>query len=211
MRVSDHRRNGVAASSRLLRNLAWQRKTELGGALVTLAVHAHDALYYILGPAQSVFACTATRVNPIETEDCVSASLEMADGSLCSLSVTTGSTHQISRHRFCFSHLTAESNTQPYTNTSDPWTFTGDSAEIDQRIQATLTRLEPLPEGFAGQFYRFHQALHRQAGTAELPVTLADARAALELITAVYLSARTGQVVSLPIGRAHPYYTGWPP
>jgi len=40
---------------------------------------------------------------------------------------------------------------------------------------------------------------------------LADARAALELITAVYLSARTGQVVTLPIGRAHPYYTGWPP
>jgi predicted dehydrogenase len=70
-------------------------------------------------------------------------------------------------------------------------------------------QLEPLPEGFAGQFYRFHQALHRQAGAAELPVTLADARAALELITAVYLSARKGQIVSLPIGQAHPYYTGW--
>ena len=217
-------RDGVAGRAHLTTvETAWRRrvnyyatwhgkwKMELGGAMVTLAVHAHDALYYILGPAQSVFARTATRVNPIETEDCVSASLEMADGSLCSLSVTTGSTHQISRHRFCFSHLTAESNTQPYTNTSDPWTFTGDSPEIDQRIQDTLTRLEPLPEGFAGQFYRFHQALHRQAGIAELPVTLADARAALELITAVYFSARTDQVVRLPIGQAHPYYTGWLP
>ena len=183
-------------------------KMELGGAIVTLAIHAHDALYYILGPARSVFARTATLVNPIETEDCVSASLEMMDGSFCSLSVTTGSTHQISRHRFCFSHLTAESNTQPYANTSDPWTFTGDSPEIDQQIEDTLARLDPIPEGFAGQFYRFHQALQ---GQTELPVTLADARASLELITALYYSGRTQQVVSLPIGPDHPYYTGWQP
>jgi predicted dehydrogenase len=185
-------------------------KMELGGAMVTLAIHAHDALYYILGPAKSVFARTATLVNPIETEDCISASLEMADGSLCSLSVTTGSTHQISRHRFCFSNLTAESNTQPYANTADPWTFTGDSPEIDQQIQDTLAHFEPLPEGFAGQFYRFHQALHASRN-AKLPVTLADARASLELITATYYSARTHQVVSLPLGQDHPYYTGWLP
>jgi predicted dehydrogenase len=185
-------------------------KMELGGAMVTLAIHAHDALYYILGPAKSVFARTATLVNPIETEDCISVSLEMADGSLCSLSVTTGSTHQISRHRFCFSNLTAESNTQPYANTADPWTFTGDSPEIDQQIQDTLAHFEPLPEGFAGQFYRFHQALHTSRNT-KLPVTLADARASLELITATYYSARTHQVVSLPLGQDHPYYTGWLP
>jgi predicted dehydrogenase len=183
-------------------------KTELGGALVTLAVHAHDALYYILGPATSVFARTATLVNSIETEDCVSASLEMADGSLCSLSVTTGSTHQITRHRFCFSNLTAESNTLPYANTSDPWTFMGDSPEIDQQIQNTLACFEPLPEGFAGQFYHFHQALRDNT---ELPVTLADARASLELIAAIYYSARTRQAVGLPIGPDHPYYTGWLP
>ena len=185
-------------------------KMELGGAMVTLAIHAHDALYYILGPAKSVFARTATLVNPIETEDCISASLEMADGSLCSLSVTTGSTHQISRHRFCFSNLTAESNTQPYANTADPWTFTGDSPEIDQQIQDTLAHFEPLPEGFAGQFYRFHQALHASRNT-ELPVTSADARASIELITATYYSARTHQVVSLPLEQDHPYYTGWLP
>ena len=183
-------------------------KMELGGALVTLAVHAHDALYYILGPAKSVLAHAATLVNPIETEDCVSASLEMTDGSLCSLSVTTGSTHQISRHRFCFSNLTAESNTQPYANTYDPWTFTGDSPEIEQQIQDTLAHLEPLPEGFAGQFYHFHQALRDNT---ELPVTLADARASLELITAIYYSARTRQAVRLPIRPDHPYYAGWLP
>ena len=182
--------------------------TELGGPLVTLAIHAHDLLYYILGPAKSVFARAATMVNPIETEDCVSATLEMADGSLASLSVTTGSPAEISRHRFCFSHLTAESNTQPYRSTTDPWTFTGDSPEWTIRIEETLAAFEPLPEGFEGQFCRYHQAL--RAGT-ELPVTLADARASLELITAMYHSADTGQVVEVPLSRGHPKYADWRP
>lgn len=186
----------------------WRGKwdTELGGALVTLAIHAHDLLCYLLGPARYVFARTATKVNPIETEDCASASLEMADGSFASLSVTTGSCMEISRHRFCFKNLTAESNTAPYRNTTDPWTFTGDSPEIDDQINEALTRFTPLPEGFVGQFYRFSEALRN--GT-DFPVTLADARAALELITAMYASAQTGQAVTLPIGSDHPKYAGW--
>ena len=187
---------------------SWRGKweTDLGGTLVTHAVHAHDALTYVLGPVKSVFACAATLVNPIETEDCISASLEMADGSLASLSVTTGSALQISRHRFCFSNLTAESNTEPYRNTGHPWTFTGDSPELTKRIQTVLDRFVPLPEGFEGQFYRFYQALQHQA---ELPVTLADARDSLELITAIYHSAETRRVVDLPITEDHPKYTGW--
>jgi len=186
----------------------WRGKwaTELGGASVTLAIHAHDVLYYVLGPARSVFARAATLVNPIETEDCVSASLEMADGSLASLSVTTGSAAEISRHRFCFRNLAAESNTRPYNNTAAPWTFIGDSPELAQQIEEALARFVPLPEGFGGQFYRFHQALRQ--GT-ELPVTLADARAALELITAIYASAQMGQAVTLPIGEDHPKYASW--
>jgi predicted dehydrogenase len=182
----------------------WQ--TELGGTLVTHAIHAHDAASYILGPAKSVAARIATLVNPIETDDNVSASLQMADGSLCSLSVTTGSAKEISRQRYCFSNLTAESNTQPYTFTGDDWTFTGDTPEIDERIAEALALFEPLPEGMAGQFYRYARAM--QSGQ-ELPITLADARAALELVTAIYSSARTRQVVELPIGTDHPMYAGW--
>jgi predicted dehydrogenase len=183
-------------------------KGELGGALVTLAIHAHDVLYYLLGPIKNVFARTTTLVNPIETEDCMSASLEMADGSLASLSVTTGSSAQISRLRFCFSNLTAESNTEPYSNTSDPWIFTGDSPELTERINETLERFVPLPEGFPGQFYRFSEALQYNS---EFPVTLMDSRASLELITAIYHSAQTDQVVNLPIGNDHPKYGGWRP
>lgn len=188
----------------------WRGKweTEWGGALVTLAIHAHDILNYVLGPAKRVLAQTATLVNPIETEDSVSASVQMADGSLASLTVTTGSSRQISRHRFCFEHLTAESNTAPYANTSDPWTFSGDSPEIDSQIEATLADFPSWPEGHTGQFYHFQRAL--QNGH-ELPVTLQDARVSAELITAIYHAAQTGCAVDLPINPDHPKYPNWRP
>jgi predicted dehydrogenase len=182
----------------------WAR--ELGGPIVTLAVHAHDVLYSVLGPARRVYAAMATRVNPIETEDCVAASLEMACGALVTSSVTTGSARQISRLRFCFSNLTAESNTEPYTQTADPWVFTGDSPEIDAQITDALAGFTPKPERFIGQFLSYYDAL---TAAAEPPVTLADARASIELITALYHSAQTGAAVTLPIGTEHPKYSGW--
>jgi predicted dehydrogenase len=183
-------------------------KTELGGPIVGQAIHAHDLVYYVLGPARRVSALLATRVNPVETEDCAAVSLELADGSLGALSVTVGSSAEISRHRFCFENLTAESNLAPYRASSDPWTFTGDSPEHAARIEEALSRFVPLPEHFAGQFLRFHQAL--TTGT-ELPVSPADARASVELITAIYHAGRTGQVVTLPIAADHPLYGGWQP
>jgi predicted dehydrogenase len=182
--------------------------TELGGPIVNLAVHGHDLVYYVLGPAKSVSAYLTTRVNPIETEDCAAVALEMADGSLCTLAVTTGSSDEISRHRFCFAGLSAESNTAPYRNSHEPWTFVGDSPDSEVRIREALAGFVPLPEGYAGQFFRYHQAL--QSGS-ELPVTLADARASLELITAIYHAARTRGPVRLPLDAAHPLYGGWQP
>jgi len=185
---------------------AW--RTERGGALLGHAIHATDMLTYILGPVKSVFARAATRVNLIEVEDCAAVTFELAGGALATLGVTLGSSAEITRHRFSFSGFSAESNTRPYSSSGDPWTFTGDSADHAAQINAALARFTPLPEGFEGQFYRFYDALHDGA---ELPVTLADARTSLELITAMYTSARAGQVVELPLGPAHPGYTGWLP
>ncbi len=190
--------------------VSWRGKwtTELGGALLTHAIHAHDMLCYILGPIKNVFARTATRVNPIEVEDCAMISLEMADGSLAALSVTLGSPKEITRHRFCFTNFTAESNTAPYSNSSDPWIFDADSPELAQKIAEALIHFSPQPEGYAGQFFRFHRAVERST---ELPVTLADARASLELITAMYYSAEIGKPVDLPISTAHPRFASWVP
>lgn len=183
-------------------------KTELGGVMTTHAIHAHDVLCKVVGPIQNVFARTTTRVNRIETEDCAAVSIEMADGSLATLSATLGSRPEISRLRFCFENLTAESSLAPYQPSFDPWTFTGASPEIEAEIEVALVDFEPGPELYAGQFASFHAALENDG---DLPVTLADARASLELLTAIYHSSQTGEPVALPIGADHPKFDGWLP
>jgi predicted dehydrogenase len=182
--------------------------TELGGALITHAIHNHDMLMRVMGPARSVFARTATRVNPIETEDCVAMVLEMADGALATLSVTLGAEENMSRLRFCFEGLTVESNHSPYNAGTAPWRFVSADPERQRAIDAAVAEVAPHPERYHGMLLRLHPALTTGA---PLPVSIADARPSLELVAAAYHSARTGRMVQLPIEKSDPLYRGWLP
>jgi predicted dehydrogenase len=183
-----------------------RRDSELGGVLLSQAIHSHDLMTYLMGPVASVFARTATRVNPIEVEDCAVASLVMQSGALASLAATLGSQKEISRLRFCFEHVTFESSQSPYSPGYDPWEIVPASREVAKRIDDALAGHRSTPPGFAGLMGDYHTAL---ATGGALPVTLADARQSLELVTALYHSAATGAVVTLPIGPDHPKYHGW--
>lgn len=191
-------------------SVPWRGKweTELGGALLGHAIHAHDLLCYLMGPIASVFARTATRVNPIEVEDTAAASLEMASGALATLSVTLGSAREISRLRLCFEHVTFQSALSPYAPADDPWQIIPASAEAAAAIDAALSDWQFVPSRFGGLFAAMHAALTTGA---ELPVTLADARASLELVTALYHAAETGVPVALPLTEGHPKYRSWRP
>ena len=189
----------------------WRGKyaTEMGGVLLTQAIHSHDILNYLAGPTASVYARANTSVNPIEVEDCAVATLQMADGSLANLSATLGSAVELSRLRFTFKNLTAESRSpEPYRPGKEPWIIEGKNAEVEAAIARTLADFKPGLESFEGQFAATHAVLN---GHGEPPVALADARRSLELITALYHSAETGEVVKLPIGPGHPKYRNWVP
>ena len=183
-------------------------ETELGGALLTHAIHSHDILTYLMGDVASVFARTATRVNKIEVEDCAVASLVMESGALASLATTLGSAKEISRLRLCFEHVTFESSLAPYAPGDDPWQITATSPEAEARIAKALEGFTFVPSRFEGLMAAYHQALETNG---PLPVTLQDARRSLELITALYHTAETGATVALPIGKKHPKYGGWRP
>jgi predicted dehydrogenase len=183
-------------------------ETELGGVLLSHCVHAMDLATWVLGPVARVFARTAVRVNAIDTEDCASVSMELAAGGFLSLSATLGSTAEISRYRFCFEGLTAESGTAPYTSTGDPWTFTAADVDGQAAVDAVLAAHVEAADGYQRQLELLHAAITTGG---DLPVDIADARRSIELVTAMYASARTGDDVALPIANEHEMYDGWQP
>jgi hypothetical protein len=91
------------------------------------------------GDIVQVYAATSTLVNSIETEDTAALSVHMANGSVAALSVTLGSRKQISRLRFCFKNLVAESTLEPSEMTRDPWAFVAGDPDQQRRIDEALT------------------------------------------------------------------------
>lgn len=188
----------------------WRGKwaTELGGVLMTHAIHQHDLFTYLMGDIKRLFGRVATRVNDIEVEDCVTASLELESGALGSFTATLGSADEITRLRFAFENVTFESDHQAYNPGDKVWKILPRNPETAAKIDALLKDWVHVPSRFQTQMARFHDAL---TGKAELPVTSADSRRALELVTAFYTSSTTHQDVELPIAPDHPKYKSWVP
>lgn len=186
----------------------WRGKwaTELGGAVVGHAIHCHDLVVQVLGPIASVQARLATRVNAIEVEDCAAIIFEMASGALVTSSITLGGADNRSRLRFCFENLSAESGLTPYSPASSPWTFTARPPMAQPTIDDAVSHIAPQLEGFARQFELAHATLRESTPP---PVTLSDARASLELITAIYAADAQACSIALPLGMDAPGYMDW--
>lgn len=183
-------------------------KTELGGVLMGHAIHPHDIFVYLMGPIRSIFGRTATRVNPIEVEDCISASVELESGALGSFTATLGSVDEITRIRLAFEHVTFESDHAPYQPGTELWKILPRDDATKTKINALLSGWQDVPPRFNTQMVRFHEAL---LGKGPLPVTSTDSRRALEIVTAMYHSSETHEEVRLPIGPDHPKYASWLP
>jgi predicted dehydrogenase len=192
-------------------SVPWRGKfaTELGGVLVTQAIHIHDLFLSLFGDAADVKAFKATRVNNIEVEDCAVAALRMRNGALASLTATLGSQEPVTRIRLCFEKLTLERQCfglEAPKPGLEPWKV----VPADDEIAAAIASLpDPEPNaltGFAAQFAAFHEAISTGS---EFPVTLADARRSLELVSALYHASETNETVALPIREGHPRYDGW--
>ena len=132
----------------------------------------------------------------------------MQSGALASLAATLGSQREITRLRLCFEHVTFESARIALRPRRRPLGDRCRPTRSGKTHRRSLAGCRPVAPGYDGLFGAYHAAL---SAAAPLPVTLADARCAIELATALYCSAATGAAVALPLGPDHPGYGGWCP
>jgi predicted dehydrogenase len=181
-------------------------KTELGGVLTSQAIHAHDLLTHLLGPVRSVFARTDNRQYDMEIEDTLSATVLLTSGVPASLTATVAAADEITRLRLVFEHVTMESDHSPYNPGGAPWTILVRKESIVDEVNRIVASVGEKEHCFSGQMLAYYDTVIEDT---EPPVTLQDARASIELATAMHFSSRTASEVVFPIGKQHPYYTGW--
>ncbi|WIV52002.1 Gfo/Idh/MocA family oxidoreductase [Marivivens sp. LCG002] len=183
-------------------------KGEQGGAILGHAIHMHDLLSFVLGAVDNVYAKVDTRVNEIEVEDCAALAIQMTSGALATSSVTLGGATNTTRLRFCFEGLTAESGSDPYAPAEGDWTFTARAPVTQDQVDAVIAAT---PEQEGGQVGFSRQVFNAMRSLESEFVNIAEARRSIEFVSAVYQSARSGLLVSLPMKDGDPTYEGWMP
>jgi predicted dehydrogenase len=181
---------------------------ERGGCVLSHAIHNHDLLTWLSGPLVELRAMATTRVNDVETEDCAVAIGRTADGALATMNVTLGAASESSQLVWHFDNVTITSSTEAYDPAAGPWNFEFRRSRYAAEAELVWADMTSTGALYVGQFQAFVDAL---ASGGPPPVTLADARASLELVTAWYHSERTGSVERFPLPADHPARTSWQP
>ncbi|HEY1175700.1 MAG TPA: Gfo/Idh/MocA family oxidoreductase [Phytomonospora sp.] len=189
--------------------------TEGGGPTLGHGIHQIDLLLSVLGPWREVTAVAARRARPTDTEDLSAALVTFDDGTVATVVNSLVSPRETSHLRFDFAHATVEL-THLYGYGDDDWRIT----PLDRHATAITAAWNAGPagraSGHAAQLTEILDAL--DTGRAP-PVGVAEARATLELVTAIYAAAFTGAAVRRGgIGPESPFYhrmdgpgAPWPP
>lgn len=183
---------------------AWRGTWKLdgGGALMNQAIHSVDLLLWLMGPVVEVCAHTATLAHErIEVEDVAVASLRFANGALGVIEATTaGFPGSLKKIEITGSAGTAILEEEDIIK----WQF-AESSEQDEKIRQEMLGKTKTGGGAADPAaigHQAHAALFRDVLTAisqQRPSAIdgREGRRSVELILAIYESAKSGKVVRL--------------
>ncbi len=170
-----------------------------GGAFMNQASHYVDLIQWLVGPVESVAAKTATLARQIEAEDIGAAVLKFRSGAIGVIEVT-----MLAYPRNLEGSITilGEKGSVKIGGTAvnkvDVWQF-ADYDDDDKAIEAAATN-PPNVYGFGHQGY-YRNVVRVLRGEARPDTDGRGGRKSLELILAIYESARTGRDVPLPLAR----------
>ena len=172
-----------------------------GGALANQAIHHMDLLLWLCGPIKSVYSIASTTIAGIEVEDTLVSTLKFASGALGTFEVTT-STRPVD--------LEGSLSILGTTGTIEIGGFACNKMlhfEFEDKLPtdfetATLCENPPDVYGFGHRAWYEDYCQHILAKQ-EPPITWRDAYHAIEVISAMYESVETGQVMSTHVATPH--------
>ncbi|NUR84436.1 MAG: Gfo/Idh/MocA family oxidoreductase [Nonomuraea sp.] len=181
----------------------WRGKwaTEGGGPVMGLGIHQLDLLLELLGPWREVRAMAARLAREVETDDVTTALIRFESGALATVVNTCLAPRQVSHLRIDLADGTLElSHLYGYAN--ENWTFT-------PAPHAAKELWEPPAEDLPSTHLTQLRGLLADLRAGRRPRASGnDGRVSLELITAMYRAALTGETVEAgQIGPGDPFYT----
>lgn len=168
-----------------------------GGAFMNQASHYVDLLDWLIGPVESVHAFTATLARRIEVEDTGVASIRWRSGALGSVSVTM----LVNQKNFEGSlTVIGEKGTVRLggvaVNEIQHWAFAEPDPDDDKVKQASYETSSVYGHGH--QLY-YDNVIRALRGESRAETDGREGLRSLELLSGIYLSARDGKTVGLPL------------
>jgi len=170
-----------------------------GGAFMNQASHYVDMIQWLVGPVESVAAKTATLARRIESEDTGVAILRFRNGALGTIEVTMltyprnleGSITIIGEHGTVKVGGTA-------LNRIEHWEFASYD-DIDREAELLKAAVNPLSVYGSGHRPYYQNVVKVLRGEAAPDTNGREGRKSLELILAMYESARAEREIALPL------------
>ena len=172
-----------------------------GGALMNQGVHGVDVLAWIMGDVESVYAKAEAKVRDIEVEDTCVALLTFKNGAY---GVIEGTTSSNPGEKTAF-HLHGEKGTIIFDDDGiQQWSVAESKSVVAKNDPSKCVSREtlsatsdPTAFGRAGHQAQVDDLCQAIAEDREPMIVAASARKSVELILAIYESARTGREVRL--------------
>jgi predicted dehydrogenase len=185
---------------------AWRGTWKLdgGGALMNQAIHTVDLLMWLMGPVAKVQAFTATLAHKrIEVEDVAAATLTFANGALgvieASTGVYPGYLKRIELHGTRGSAVLEEEDIKS-------WEFADKARGDDAILEAMKNKkssgggaADPAAIGHHGHAKQFQDFVKSIKNDTTPAIDGPEARKSVEVILAIYQSAKTGKAVKLTV------------
>jgi predicted dehydrogenase len=171
-----------------------------GGALMNQGIHSVDLLRWVMGDVKSVFAHTANLSHDIEVEDTVTATVEFESGAMGTIQATTSVYHGINKRLEVFG---TDGTAIIEDETPLKWQFRepieGNQAPpADGSCHRRMNPTSALVEDVWAHQQQIEDMIDAIRKDRQPAIPGIEGHKAVELVLAIYESARTGKKVTLP-------------